>query len=281
MKTAFPLFLALCALFPAAQAAEPFDTLIPYPRELAASGDPIPLDGFHILIGRLPQARIAAAEINQRIESLGAKTLPIGELGSELPGENLIIITSCDAPVAALKSLPGQAVTPPNPGEQGYVIRPEKQNDGSFRLWLVGSDALGTLYAAVTTRQLIQPSGQSLTLRPATITDWPDYKKRQLGQPMSEPRRGLWYALRQLEKQGKLDEARETSRRWIARKRAHYDWMLRAKINWAWSGLFIKENDTPENSVIARAALKEVNDYGLQRGIRTMVTGTTSIGNFP
>ncbi len=260
-----------------------FDTLIPYPRELQAKGDLLPLGKFQIMSGPSREATIGAGEINQRIRALGGKELEVGGLDcTKLPKGDLIIIVTCDASVEVLKSLPGSVVTPQRPGSQGYVIRVEKQKDGSTHMWLVGSDVQGTLYAAVSVRQLIQMSkDKTLTLRPANITDWPDFKKRQIGYPMSEPRRGLWYALKQLDAQGKTAEAREIANRWVARKKTHYDWMLRAKINWAWSHSFLKAGQFGENTQVTRAALKEIHDYGLARGIRTMVSGTTSVGGFP
>ena len=270
-----------------------FDTIIPYPRQLAAAGAPVSIADFHILIGPSPAASIGAQEINQRIGSLGGQAIPVDKLDGaslpelpelpELPGGNLIIIaTASNASGAAqqtvLANLPGGPVAE---HEQGYAIRTEKRSDGSLRLWLVGADQLGTLYAAITTRQLIQSLKGTPALRPATVSDWPDFKLRQIGQPMTEPRRGLWYAMVQYEAEGKIKKAREAATKWIARKKGHYDWMLRAKINWAWSASFLKANQLSKDTTVVRAALKEVNDYGVQRGVRTMVSGTTSVGRFP
>ncbi len=286
MRHFFFFAFLFCITFPVASHAieAEFDTLIPYPRELEAVGAPVSLGGFQILIGPSDEATIGASEINQRIASLGIVALSTRELSSEggLPKGNLIILATCDAPIAALKLMPGEAVTAEKPGVQGYVIRSEKLDDGSLRIWMVGSDAIGTLYAAVTARQLIQPDGKgSIAFHSANITDWPDYKKRLLGHPMSEPRRGLWYALRSFESRGETEKAREAAVQWVERKKEHYDWMLRAKINWAWSHSFLKAGKLSGNTDILRNALKEVNDYGTKRGIRTMVTGTTSVGDFP
>jgi hypothetical protein len=270
------IFALLLGSMPGLAIEPAFDTLIPYPRELAAAGEPVAVGKFMILVAASKEARIGAGEINQRIESLGGQALPITALneGGGLPHGNLIILATGDK----VKALPGKGVPP---HEQGYIIHPEKRADGSLRLWLVGSDPLGTLYAAVTARQLIQSADNSIALRPAMISDWPDFKKRQLGHPMSEPRRGLWYAMMQYEGEGKTDQAREAAAQWVARKKTHYDWMLRAKINWAWSHSFFKLDKLTKNTGILRAAVKEVNDYGLERGIRTMVSGTTSVGEFP
>lgn len=276
MKSIYFLILFIfigCSTAPAIDAN--FDTLIPYPRELSAAGQPVAVGDFKILTGPTREAGIGAREINQRIGSLGGAALPLSALNeTDLPPGNLIILATVDQ----LKSFPGGSI---DPHEQGYVVFPEKRDDGSLRLWLVGHDPLGTLYAAVTTRQLIQKSEEGILLRPATITDWPDFKKRQIGQPMTEPRRGLVYSITSNEGRGKLEEAREAAALWVARKKEHYDWMLRSKMNWGWSHSLLRENSDPDNSKIIRAALKEVNAYGLERGIRTMISGTTSVGDFP
>ncbi|MFK5923315.1 MAG: glycoside hydrolase family 20 zincin-like fold domain-containing protein [Verrucomicrobiota bacterium] len=284
MRVAHILFSGLFFLSSWVVAGDEFDTLIPYPRELKAVGDAVAIEGFQIIAGPSLQAKIGAEEINQRVRLLGGKELRVSPIGEVLPeGDLIIIATSGVSEVAAIMGgMPGGKVAGKKLGPQGYVIRAEKGDDGSTRLWLVGSDKQGTLYAAVSVRQFIQGTGNDeIMIRPVEITDWPDFKKRQVGYPMSEPRRGLWYTLKQLDGQGKTIEAEEVAKRWVARKKKHYDWMLRAKINWAWSHSFLKAGQFGENTRITRAALKEIHDYGVQRGIRTMVSGTTSVGSFP
>ncbi|MFV1995733.1 MAG: hypothetical protein ACC661_09880, partial [Verrucomicrobiales bacterium] len=158
MKFSLLSIALVCFGLSTAPGVEPeFDTLIPYPRELAPAGELLSLEGFRILTGPSAKARIGAAEINHRIEALGGDPLPVESLGDRVPEGNLIIIATCTAPLAALKALPGKPVTAQKPGAQGYVIRAERLEDGYSRLWLLGSDPLGALYAAVTARQLIQP----------------------------------------------------------------------------------------------------------------------------
>ncbi|MCF6311148.1 MAG: hypothetical protein L3J39_01735 [Verrucomicrobiales bacterium] len=281
MRTLLLVGFFICMGLGRVMAASDFDTLIPYPREIAAAGEVLELEGFQIVIGPSVQAKLGAEEINQRVVSLGEKALQIVKLGEVLPTGNLIILITVDA-APAVKLLPEPVRAAQKSQAQAYVIRTQKNEEGATHLWLVGNDKQGTLYAAVTARQLIQPTqGGELSLRPANITDWPDFKKRQLGYPMSEPRRGLWYALRQQEAQGKVELARETAKQWVERKKKHYDWMLRAKINWAWSHSFLKPSQFGDKTQIAQAAFKEIHQYGLARGIRTMMSATTAVGRFP
>ena len=69
-----------------------------------------------------------------------------------------------------------------HPGLQGYVIQMAGSGD-NLKLTLVGSDSLGTLYAAVTCRQLIVKRDGQLLLQPVFVRDWPDFKTRCNGAP--------------------------------------------------------------------------------------------------
>ncbi len=273
----------LCAaalmLLPIVQTDADLDTIIPYPKEARAVGEAIPLKGFRMVVDSSQRARIGADEINQRISSLGGQPLPILPLGAELPRGNLIVIAPCDSEAPPIKDL-GARVTPADPGPQGYVIRAVGAGK-QLKLFLVGSDTLGTLYAAVTCRQLIVKREGALLIQPAEVRDWPDYKYRQNGVPFSEHLRGDWYAIIGAEQKGDVRKARELAREWVAGQKRYFDWMLRAKINFAWNSTNIRPGDAPENTTVVRAALKEVHDYGLARGIESMAGDTTAIGTYP
>ena len=255
------------------------DTIIPLPKEIRAVGKPIPLEGFGIVVAGDEQSLIGAAEINQRIVSLGGQPLPVSRLDGHLPEGRWIVVAPCAAiEVASME--PPLEVTPDQPGPQGYVIQPAGDGE-SLKLLLVGSDSLGTLYAAVTCRQLIVEQEGRLLLQPAAVRDWPDFKTRCNGAPFSENLRGDWYGILSAEAKGDLTKARQLADKWVAAQKGHFDWLLRAKVNMAWNRTNIDPGDAPEKTTVARAALKEVHDYGWKRGIEAIDADTTSIGRFP
>ena len=242
-------------------------------------GEPIPLDGFRIVAAGDERSQIAAAEINQRIVSLGGEPLTVSRLDGPLPDGRLILIALCTA--KELKALmPSLEVTPTEPGVQGYMIRPSGRGE-SLKLMLVGSDSLGTLYAAVTCRQLIVKRDGRLLLQPALVRDWPDFKTRCNGAPFSENLRGDWYGILSVEAKGDLTKARQLADAWVAAQKRYFDWLLRAKINMAWNRTNINPGDARERTTVARAALREVHAYGWRRGILAIDADTTSIGRFP
>jgi hypothetical protein len=255
------------------------DTIIPLPKEIRALGEAVPLDGFRIVAAGDQQSQIGAAEINQRIVSLRGKPLPVDKLDARLPTGRCIVVAPCTATeLTGMK--PTLEVTPANPGFQGYVIRPEGSGE-DLRLLLVGSDPLGTLYAAVTFRQLITQQEGRLLIQPAAVRDWPDFKTRCNGAPFSENLRGDWYGILSAEAGGDLAKARQLANTWVAAQKRHFDWLLRAKINMAWNRTSLDPGDARNNTTVVRAALKEVHEYGRQRGIEAIDADTTSIGRFP
>jgi len=255
------------------------DTIIPLPKEIRAVGEPLPLDGFRIVAADDERSLIGAAEINQRIVSLGGQPLPVVRLSGRLPDGKWIVVAPCTAKELAAVT-PPLRVTSADPGPQGYVIQPSGSGE-SLKLLLVGSDSLGTLYAAVTFRQLIIQQEGRLLLQPAAVRDWPDFRTRCNGAPFSEHLRGDWYGILSAEAKGDLGKARESADRWVAAQKRHFDWLLRAKINMAWNRTSIDPGDARDHTTVARAALSEVHEYGWKRGIAAIDADTTSIGRFP
>jgi len=272
--TAQCLFAACLILF-AAPSYAAMDTIVPLPKEIRAVGDPIPLEGFHIVAANDEKSQIGAAAINQRIVSLGGKALPVGRLDGQLPTNRSIVIAPSVAEQLAAVT-PSLDVTPTNPGSQGYVIQPNG-GERNFKLLLVGSDELGTLYAAITCQQLILKKDGRLLLQPAAVRDWPDYKTRCNGTSL----RGKWHAIRSAEARGDLAKARQLAARWVESEERRYDWMLRAKINMVTDRSGILSGDAREETTVARDALKQIHEYGWKRGIEAIVFDTTSIGHFP
>ena len=168
------------------------DTIIPLPKEIRAVGAPVPLGGFRIVAAGDERSQIGAAEINQRITELGGEALPVESLNGRPPVGKCIVVAPCTAKEPA-SIRPPLEVTPAAPGSQGYVIQPVGSGE-DLKLLLVGSDTLGTLYAAVTFRQLIIQQQGRLWIQPAAVRDWPDFKTRCNGAPFSENLRGIGMA---------------------------------------------------------------------------------------
>ena len=83
------------------------------------------------------------------------------------------------------------------------------------------------------------------------------------------------------EREGDLEKARRLAGEYVALQKRFFDWMLRAKINLAWNSTNIRPGDAPETTTVVRAALKEIHEYGLERGIESMASDTTAIGTSP
>ncbi len=276
------LVIIATLVFVAVNAAADIDTIIPLPKEIRAVGEPVPLEGFRIVAHPGQRSQIGVSEINERITALGGRPLPVLAPGASLPAGKLIIIAPCTADeyadISAVAS--GIDVTPTNPGQQGYVIHPIDSGD-NLRLFLLGSDSLGTLYAAITLRQLIVKRDGKLLLQPAVVRDQPDYKYRLNGMPFSEPLRGDWYAILKADREGDDQKARELAAKWVTSQKQFFDWMLRAKINMAWNTTSLRPGSSPENLTVVPAMLKEIHEYGLERGIQCLASDTTAIGTSP
>ena len=271
--------LALLFACYAPQAA--IDTIIPMPKQVRTDGRPVLVEGFRICAHSGRQSQIAAAEIGERITALGAASRPVLPLTDPLPVGNLIVIAPCSVPCPDIAAAAARArVTPTDPGEQGYAIHVDRRPDGT-RLFLIGSDALGALYAGVTLRQLITGRGDGVVVQPAHVRDWPDYKHRQNGVPFSEPLRGDWYGILSAERKGDLAKARSLADGWVALQKRYVDWMLRAKINMAWNSTNIRPGDAPADTTAVRSALRRVHEYALERGIESAAGDTTAIGTYP
>lgn len=160
----------------AVEAAEALD-IVPTPREMTLTGERLQLAGWSICAPEgVTLARTGSDEINDRLAALGGDEIAV----RDQPGAgNTILVAPCRHPLAR-DVVSELGVSPEEPGEQGYVIAPV-QRDGRTILAAVGSDDLGTLYACMTLRQMIQPGDGGPELVVARVRDWPMIKRRCLG----------------------------------------------------------------------------------------------------
>ena len=184
------------------------------------------------------QCRIAADEI----PSSGLKRVYAHEA---LP-ERAVLIAVKDSPLG--KRLVQEFTLDVPKHEQGYVIRIK----GS-RAAIVGFDAVGALYGAVTFRQLMAGRGM---VENVSIRDWPDIVYRG-GMSIG---RGLW----------KWSVGKDEDER-IEELKKGIDELLRHKLNGiedvtlGWS---------PTHSV---RVFREAFAYARARGIRTLINGSTCL----
>lgn len=271
--------LAIAVVFLPFTASADLDTIIPMPKQMRAIGDPAPVAGFRIAADRSERGRIAAGEINQRIAALGGEPLPVIDLEGRLPRGRLIVVATCGNERLRVSDY-DLKVTGQDPGPQGYVIAPRGQGD-DFKLFLVGSDSMGMLYAAVTCRQLIVQRDAGLVLLPADIRDWPDYKHRAHGIAFAEHLRRQWYRFLRPSAKADPKKVQAGAGDYVEHQKRYFDFMLRAKINMGWNSTNVKPGDAPDGTDVVRSALREVHDYGLARGIECIAGDTSAIGKHP
>ena len=239
--------------------------IIPMPRHLQLTGRRVSLDGMAIVLGnrKSRQDEIGANWINDRLSASGAKRLNVVDEGST--PERAIIIGTLDS--NRLIGTAGEDVSPTNPGERGYEIR-----TAGSRIYLVGVDPIGALYACVTFAELLAGDGERVVWREASVRDWPDF----IHCPLSGVRAGttlmpeLHRLMSQVRHAKPTPEFRE---RYLATMKAHYDRLLRWKVSYIQYRFYYKwtRNTPPE----ALALIREAIEYGKERGIGALMYAET------
>jgi hypothetical protein len=265
------------------------EEMIPAAKEVEMLGQTVPLGGGVILLlDESPQAKIAAAEINSRIEELGGEPL----LVEYVPRDTLmnIIVPCCivlgnasdDLRRVQMQNWAGGEVnlTEEDPGPQGYVIRSVLGEDRVPTFVLGGSDAQGMLHAAVTFRHMLEATDEGVVVNAANVRDWPDFKQRNLGRPFEETLRHPWAPMHSAAQKGDMARAEELAPEHLAKMRAYLDWLLRHKINvmgahGSWSGGTWSITDWE------KGIIRQMNEYAKARGITAVFGANISIGRYP
>ena len=256
---------ARCALFlsfvlaTALSAGEGWKDIIPTPKQAKVVGGDWTLPaGAVILIDDFPKARIGAAEINERIQALGGKALPIVK-GTSSNAPLVLRVTCPPKSPSQAKAWAGgdPKVTAKSPGEQGYVIR-FAERGGRREVLLAGSDEMGTLYACVTFRRLLEKGPTGVTVSRVALRDWPDFRWR--GAP------SVSFVVRTAESSS--DEGK------AARVKRFVDWCLRRKLNVLRDYALYKGGAFPKKPV---PWIAESNRYARERGFLTFQFGMTYI----
>ena len=216
--------------------------LVPTPQRIELTGDEYATDGWTIVAARSALSQTGAEEINERLTSLGGAAMPVS---TTLAAGNLILLAPCTDPLAS-DFAASAGITITDPGEQGYVIDVVRQ-DGRTILLAIGCDELGSLYAAMTVRRLIQPIDGRPALLGARVRDWPAFKRRSLGH--------IGRTFR-----GRLKRPPETSASdaFVEEFKPYVRWLARHKIN---------ATSVSTSRSINVEARREIMEYGRRYGL--------------
>ncbi|NOZ21703.1 MAG: hypothetical protein GXP25_11535 [Planctomycetes bacterium] len=258
----------------------PLDTIIPRPKKVDLLNGHIDITRAKIVtVGSDEKLNIAAQEINSRITSLGGVALEKAAYSSRALSMRgvVMILLSADAPAGRLMIHKHKlSVSSTHPGKEGYIIRFAKEGN-RLMIFLAGSDPQGALYAAVTLRHMISKKDGRFTVLAANVTDWPDFKIRQIGTPWAVPRRYPYYEMRAAAEKGDMQKAEAYEKELLASQRQYIDWLLRHKIN-SMTQICRFWRHTPEGETpYMRQVCRKINDYAKARGIGAMVFASSCI----
>jgi hypothetical protein len=228
--------------------------IVPMPKVYKPTGESWELNGNPIMIASSNrQCQIAADEIRLRIKELGGEPGICEEANNPNKAGIFILPITHSVAVNLAKKL-NIKVTAYDPGPQGYVIRMSNK-----RVIIIGSDAVGTLYGAMTLRQMIRKGENGrIVVDVANVYDKPDYLIRSNMSFM----RGLGHW---------AQNEKDT----VAAYKAGIDWMMRFKINRLTDYMW---GDVRQIRPETRTMWKEINKYAEERGIYTELAARTNIG---
>ena len=253
-RTLLFLSAALGFAVPRLCAAPPVPDLVPMPKIYRPVGRVHNLSGKLIFVEKgNRQCEIAADEIAARIGSSGGQPGAIvSAAAASAPGIYVLPISN---PIAkSLATSLSLKITPSDPGPQGYVIQTTPA-----QVVVIGSDNIGTLYGAMTLRQMIQPGQGKAVIASAYVYDRPDYRYRA-NIHFRKAIRGWGWG--------------EKNR--LATYKAGLDTMARFKLN------LLSGQKTPDPRAMGPAArnlLKEINAYASDRGICSIIWLGTNVAN--
>jgi len=231
--------------------------LVPMPKRYQQTGGPLDVGGKTVFVEEgNRQCQIAATELALRVKELGGESVVAASVrGIADPGIYVLPISNPSARELA-KAL-SLNITAADPGPQGYVVHSTEN-----RVVVIGSDNVGTLYGAMTIRQMMESRGGGpVVIVRAEVYDRPDYRYRS---SMSFARGIKNWATRDKDIMPACKEG--------------MDWLMRFKVNIVSDYNFWLrgvKTPTPEQ----RAFLKELNRYAVDRGIYPGIWFHTGIVN--
>ncbi|MGI6087781.1 MAG: glycoside hydrolase family 20 zincin-like fold domain-containing protein [Kiritimatiellia bacterium] len=261
MQLRFWLAIVICAFWAQCvhtQAGESVPDLVPMPKQYQALTGRVAVTGLPLVIDLgNRQCQIGAVEIIKQVRALGGDAGAIQGVGVNGDNPGIYILALPQPAAAALAAELDLAITIANPGPQGYVIHVE-----SNRVVVIGSDAIGALYGAMTLRQMLKMESNQVVVAAARVYDKPDYRYRSA----MGVRRGLWPLTL-----GDKDT--------MQGYRTGIDWMLHFKMN-------LMDNHASVEGLIRHPEntngwnfVREINDYAIERGIYPVLWESTRIGH--
>ncbi len=261
MQMRFWLAIGSCAVWvqcARVQAAECVPDLVPMPKQYQALAGRVAVAGLPVVIDlENRQSQIAAGEIIQQVRALGGAAGAVERVGANCNHPGIYILALPQPAAAALAAELALKVTAADPGPQGYVMLA-----ASNRVAVIGSDAIGALYGAMTLRQMLKMESNQVVVAAVRVYDKPDYRFRSA----MGVRRGLWPL-----SLGDQDA--------VQGYRAGIDWMLHFKMN------LMDNHDSVENLIRHPEDtnrwqfVREINDYAIERGIYPVLWESTRIGH--
>ena len=249
--------------------------VVPVPKQARNLQRDVPMRGAVIVLGAdaTIQDRIGAEQINSRLTDLGTEPLPILHEREASPGATRLLLGTpqSNAALAAAVRREKIELTPASPGPQGYVVDFVFGPEGT-QVLLAGSDAQGALYACSTFRMLLEGRGDAVAATAARIRDWPDFRHRMCGR-----KDRVWGRLSTIQREtADSPRVRTMIAEYVDANKRVVDWCLQNKINWISlrSGV---ATYVDEWNAFSREALRQVSDYGRERGVYFEAAATSSI----
>ena len=217
--------------------------MVPMPKRYRQTGGLFGLDEKSIFFQKGDrQGEIAADEIKRRILELGGRAGEIKPV-SDVAAAGIYVLPVTGAAASRLVETLDLTITADDPGPQGYIIE-----TGPDRLMIVGSDSVGSLYGAMTLRQMmVGQAGGGVSIAAAQVYDRPDYHYR-----------GAVSFERGLQELGGQ----------AADYQAGIDVMMRFKMNVLWD--YKSSTDPRWVNAAKRKFYRQMNAYARERGIYAM-----------
>lgn len=248
--------------------------IIPAPRHAETVGDPLAMHVERVAITRCsdgPVVDSGIALLQERLKHLQEQTPTPGtdSRDNDVSWEILV----------GVRSAPQFAQIPPNtvPDEaQGYAVvfvldaAVQRGRNRRNRVYLVGNDPVGALYACVTCSRLLSSDAGTTRVTPVNVRDWPDYKIRILD------------VHEHLTNWTRITDDASAARALDEAKRAVVEKMVNYKVN----GVFLRHaafgHDGDDSFIHAPADprtawLKELVDFGHRYGLKFMYYANTAV----
>ncbi len=237
-------------------------TIVPMPKQVKLLERGVSLNQpFTLIAGDSRQSQIGSEWIKREFKLHQAKNIPKLNAKPAKSEWNIYIGTITDNHFIKAASESGYVnIGPGNPGERGYEIRFDEKKK---TIYIAGSDSIGTLYGCVTFAELFTGYGDNASWQMAQVRDWPDIINVAWGGPYTG-------STSMPELSGLIRETRHAKTikpEMRAEIKAAFAKACDRFLRWKMPSMgFTSLQRT--TSAAGRALLKELAEYGHERGIR-------------